>query len=265
MNLITVDQKKCIQCGICAAECPTVVLLMGEKGPEAVNPDHCMACGHCVAVCPHAAINNTLTPLDQQLAITEFPVLNKESAGRFLRSRRSIRSYKKAPVPREQLRELVEMARMAPTGSNQQGISYIIVEDGEIVEKAAVVIIEWLEKNLTHPYFSVFIQEFRKKGIDTILRGAPHLILAISALDFQQGRENSIFSLAYLELYAPALGLGSCWAGIFEMCAFSGHEPLLKLFNIPEGKKINGAVMVGYPKYRYQRLTDRNPLEVAYL
>jgi nitroreductase len=84
-------------------------------------------------------------------------------------------------------------------------------------------------------------------------------------LEFQQGRENSIFSLAYLELYAPALGLGSCWAGIFELCAFSGHEPLLKLFNIPEGKKITGAVMVGYPQYRYQRLTDRNPLEVAFL
>ena len=265
MNLIIVDQDKCMQCGICAAECPTVVLYMGEKGPEAINPDHCMVCGHCVAVCPHAAINNTLTPLDHQLAITEYPVLNKESAGHFLRSRRSIRSYKKTSVPRQQLRELVEMARMAPTGSNQQGVSYIIVENREIVEKAAVVIIEWLESNLTHPYFIVMIQEFREKGVDTILRAAPHLILAISALDSQQGRENSIFALAYLELYAPALGLGSCWAGIFELCAFSGHEPLLKLFNIPEGKKITGAVMVGYPQYPYQRLTERNPLEVAFL
>jgi nitroreductase len=238
---------------------------MGEKGPEAVNPDQCIACGHCVAVCPHIAIDNTLTPLDQQLAITEYPALNKESAGRFLRSRRSIRSYKKTPVPREQLRELVEIARLAPTASNQQGVSYIIVENREIVEKATVVIIEWLEKNPLHRYFSVMIQAFREKGIDTILRSAPHLILAISALEFQRGRENSIFSLAYLELYAPALGLGSCWAGIFELCAFSGHEPLLKLFNIPEGKKITGAVMVGYPQYRYQRLTDRNPLEVAFL
>lgn len=38
MNLITVDQEKCIQCGICAAECPTIVLHMGEKGPGAVRP-----------------------------------------------------------------------------------------------------------------------------------------------------------------------------------------------------------------------------------
>jgi nitroreductase/NAD-dependent dihydropyrimidine dehydrogenase PreA subunit len=266
MNLITVDHTKCTQCGICIAECPILVLHMGDRGPKAINPENCFACGHCVAVCPHAAMDNTLTPLDQQLPITASPALNKESAMRFLRSRRSIRSYKKTPVPREQLRELVEIARIAPTGSNHQGVSYIIVEDRKIVEKAALVILEWLENNQNiYPYFNIIIQAFREKGIDTILRSAPHLILAISASDFQFGRESSIFSLAYLELYAPTLGLGSCWAGIFEMCAFSGYEQLLRLFDIPNDKKITGAVMVGYPKYRYQRLPDRNPLDVVFL
>ena len=40
---------------------------------------------------------------------------------------------------------------------------------------------------------------------------------------------------------------------------------MLKLFNIPEGKKITAAVMVGYPKYSYKRLVDRNPLDVTFL
>jgi hypothetical protein len=30
-------------------------------------------------------------------------------------------------------------------------------------------------------------------------------------------------------------------------------------------QKITGAVMVGYPQYRYQRLPDRNPLEVTFI
>lgn len=265
MNLITVDHTKCTKCGICIEECPVIVLQMSDKGPEARNPRQCIACGHCVAVCPQTAINNALTPMDQQSAIAQFPELTKESAEQFLRSRRSIRSYKKTPVQREQLQQLVEIARYAPTGCNVQGISYIIVEDRKVVEKAADITRKWLEQNGADSSFKTLIDTFKEKGIDTILRSAPHLILAISALEFQQGRENTIFSLAYMELYATALGLGSCWAGIFEMCAFSGYEPLLSLFNIPEGKRITGAVMVGYPKYRYKRRPERNPLEIIYI
>jgi len=42
-------------------------------------------------------------------------------------------------------------------------------------------------------------------------------------------------------------------------------SPMLKLFKIPEGKTITAAVMVGYPKYTYKKLVDRNPLEVTYI
>jgi hypothetical protein len=37
------------------------------------------------------------------------------------------------------------------------------------------------------------------------------------------------------------------------------------LFNIPQDKVITGAVMVGYPKYTFKRLADRNPLDVTWL
>ena len=97
------------------------------------------------------------------------------------------------------------------------------------------------------------------------MRGASCLILATADVDFPRGRENSIFSLAYLELYAPTLGLGSCWAGMFERIALKDNSPILKLFNIPKDKKITGAVIVGYPKYTYPRLVDRNPLKFTFI
>jgi nitroreductase len=77
-------------------------------------------------------------------------------------------------------------------------------------------------------------------------------------------RENSMISLSYLELYAPSLELGSCWAGVFEICARSDNSPMYKIFNIPEKKKITEAVMVGYPKYSYKRFTDRQPLSASF-
>jgi hypothetical protein len=39
----------------------------------------------------------------------------------------------------------------------------------------------------------------------------------------------------------------------------------LDLIKIPEDKVFTGAVMVGYPKYSFKRLVNRNPLDVTYL
>ncbi len=183
-----------------------------------------------------------------------------------MRSRRSIRRFKEQAVPKDLLTRLVSLARYAPTGSNTQGVAFLVLQDKNKVKKAAELTIEWLEKSslATQGFIPAFIQAYRSKGIDSILRSAPHLVLAITDSALDRGRECSISMLTYLELFAPVLGLGSCWAGIFELCAMSGYDPVLELFDIPEGKKITGAVMVGYPKYSYHRLPERNPLEVSF-
>jgi len=262
MNLITVNQDKCIKCGLCINECPERVLELSENGPIEICGEECISCGHCVAICPREVIDNIKTPLSNQISSKKFPKLSPEEAENFLRSRRSIRSYKEAPVPREKLINLVNIAHFAPSGHNLQGISYAIIDDRQILNKAVKIVIEEFEKDNVS---SNFTKPYREKGIDTILRGASSLILATADSSFPRGRENSIFSLTYLELYAPTLGLGSCWAGMFERVAMKYNSPLLKLFNIPKNKKITGAVMVGYPKYTYSRLVDKDPLEFTFV
>jgi nitroreductase/NAD-dependent dihydropyrimidine dehydrogenase PreA subunit len=265
MDLITVNEEKCIKCELCIKECPSFVLKMGAKGPEEVANTTCIACGHCVAICPSDAIDNKKTPSSEQVDASDFPKLNAEQAEHFLRSRRSIRSYQDKSVSREKLTKLVEVARLAPTGSNSQGISFVVVEDNQLIKKAIELTIQMMEKSPLKDALKGFIGKYREEGIDPVLRGAPNLIITTADKDFSGGRGNSISCLTYLELFAPSLGLGTCWAGYFEYCASIKGSPLLKLFNIPEGKIITAAVMVGYPKYSYKKLVDRNPLEVTYI
>lgn len=267
MNLIEVKQSSCIKCGICTKVCPTKALFMDKNGPKASGLDSCIACGQCVAVCPKGALDNVKAPLSNQVAIENFPTIDSETAELFLRSRRSIRCYKDTPIPRENLLQLIDIARFAPTASNSQGLSYLIIEDRKVLDNALTLIVQWMEAqigNSTHWSFSRHINAYRKDGVDTIFRGAPHLILATAPKEFKNGRENSISALTYVELFATTLGLGSCWAGLFEMCAFSNYKPLLELFNIPEDKKITAALMVGYPKYKAKRLVARNALDVSF-
>jgi len=246
-------------------ECPLAVLKLEAAGPKEVNPDACFACGHCVAICPREAIDNKKSPLAMQSEIEEVPKLSPEEAKNFIRARRSIRSYKNTPVERETLMQLIDVAHLAPTASNSQGISYLIIDDKKTIELAVEECINWFETDATwSKMLAGMIKGYRENKVDTILRDAPSIILTLAADDFYNGRENSMISLSYLELYAPSLGLGSCWAGVFEICARSDNSPMYKIFNIPEKKKITGAVMVGYPKYSYKKFTERQSLSASF-
>jgi nitroreductase/NAD-dependent dihydropyrimidine dehydrogenase PreA subunit len=268
MNLVKIDSKRCIKCGMCVSVCPVEVLSMNENCPVANNPQVCIACGHCVAVCPREALDNLKTPLAKQKAITKFPVLDAKIAEEFLRSRRSIRCYKNSKVSREKLLELLNITRFAQTAGNSQGMSYVIIDNKDILKKATSLVIDWMTSQgdkSPHVIFPLFVKAYREAGRDTVLRDAPALILGMADSNSKQGRESTVLSFAYLELFAPSLGLGSCWAGLLELAIFTGYQPLLELLNFPEDKKFTGAMMVGYPKYTYKRLVDRNPLDVTWM
>lgn len=96
MSLITIYPDKCIKCGLCVNECPENVLTLVENGPEEFCSQKCIACGHCVAICPKEAVDNKKTALSNQISTKNLTKLNSEEAKNFLRSRRSIRSYKDA-------------------------------------------------------------------------------------------------------------------------------------------------------------------------
>lgn len=269
MDLIQVNQEKCIRCGLCATVCPTDVIGMDSSGPKTIG-QRCIACGHCVAVCPKEALDNINAPLANQTPLEETPVLDSDTAARFLRSRRSIRSYKETTVPREKILQLLSVARLAPTGGNTQGISYFVIDNKGTLHKITATVIDWMEEEIkkNSPWaanFSGNVTKYRETGKDVILRGAPCLIIAKAPKDFMpRGRDNAHFSLTYAELFAPTIELGTCWAGYFEACALSGYQPLLNLLQLPEKMVVTGGLMVGYPRFSYKRLVDRNPLDVTF-
>lgn len=269
MNLLSVNRSKCIQCGICADVCARRVITMGPDGPLGGNVNDCMACGQCVAVCPTAAMDNWKTPLARQIAVNQSLCIDAEKAAQFLRSRRSVRCYQAQAVEQSKLEQLLDIARFAPTGGNAQGVSYIVISDQTHLKEISSAAISWMAQQLAagskmaQPYART-VQHFLKTGRNVILRGAPHLIVAMAPETFIKGKENTHFSLAYAELYAPTIGLGTCWAGFLQMCAFCNCEPLLQLLDLPANMVVTGALMAGYPKYSFPRLVDRNPLQVIW-
>ena len=103
------------------------------------------------------------------------------------------------------------------------------------------------------------------KGKEYILRDAPALVVAIgSKKDIHRTHDSGHSCLSYAELYAPTLGLGTCWAGFFEHAGEAEYKPLLDLLGVPEDKIIAGGILMGYPKVRYRNIVERQPLDVTF-
>jgi nitroreductase len=243
---------------------------MGGEGPQALGERPCIACGQCVAICPVEALDHLKAPLKNQVPLAR-PALDAETAARFLRSRRSIRRYQAKAAPREKIRQLLDVARLAPSGGNSQSVSFLVIDDGATLRAISEATIRWMEEQISQgadsaaAHFSGSVERYRKDGEDTVLRHAPGLILALApAALLSLGRDNAHFALSYAELYAPSLGLGTCWTGYLEACATTRYQPLLKVLKLPEGMAVCGGLMVGVPVLRYYRLPDRNPLQVSW-
>jgi nitroreductase len=165
--------------------------------------------------------------------------------------------------------QLLNIARYAPSGHNSQGISYLVVEGREILDGVRGIVVEWM-REMVHSqpdmanrlHFPAVIRAC-EKGLDRILRGAPQIIVAHAPADLTPASTSTILALEYVELYASALGIGTCWAGYTQRCA--QESPILQNFlNIPADRAITGILMAGYPIYPYYRLPSRNPLDVAW-
>lgn len=264
MELISVDRNKCKRDGICIAECPFALIAESDDGGFPVArkaaPRICINCGHCLAVCPHGALSfkgkgaESCLPVDHKLQPTP------QAAAQFLRNRRSIRTYKEKSVPREVLEEIIDISRWAPSAKNVQPVKWLVIESAAEMKKLIDLTIDCLRLHKAYPGV---VSAWEQEGRDLVLRDAPHLIIAYASNKALKAEVDCTISLTYLDLAAHAMGLGTCWAGIFLGAALI-HPPIVEALELPEGHNIQGALMLGYPKYRYPRIPQRNPAKIIW-
>lgn len=273
MGLITVNPELCKKDEFCKLACPiSIIDMTGPDGlPELVpgGEELCISCGHCVAVCPFAALDHAA------MTAAECPELPKEwppapdEVERILRSRRSIRNYKPAEVDRDKLERLIRVATHAPTGHNTQSLSISVYSGVDRLRELAKAVVGWMRyimkemPALAEELHMDLVVDSELAGDDRIMRGAPHVVVIHTPKEFRQGPTSAVNTAAYMELMAPSLGLGTCWAGYFNAAAQT-FPPMQQALGLPEGHKVWASILVGEPKLKYRRLPKRNAPDIAW-
>jgi nitroreductase len=148
--------------------------------------------------------------------------------------RRSVRSYRPDPVPRDMIETCVEAARYAPSASNTQGWRFIVTE-GE------------LKKRLVKEALGGIVVPNR------FAEGAPVIVALAMRLDVVTHRLGAgVKRIEYhlidagiagehFVLRAAELGLGTCWIGWFDKKAAK------RLLEIPSRWDLPALIAVGFP------------------
>ncbi len=160
-----------------------------------------------------------------------------------MRKRRSIRKYTKKSVPTEEILQVLEAGRLAPSGANQQPWMYVLVTDSQLkheIRREA----ETVEKNFHCRASKSLKNWFMKQGITpqkSFLTEAPALIVVAGHTEAPYWLESTWMSIAYIVLEAASRGFGTL------TYTPSDTHFLNKLLKIPKAYKPVAIIPVGYP------------------
>lgn len=273
MKLFCVDTDTCIHCGACLTSCGRELLSFDGAGvPELPEPaeKRCTRCGHCAAACPVGAIRLHVVDGEDIKPILEENVISPAQADQLMQSRRSIRMFKDTELSEQKITDMLQAARMAPSGGNNQMVRWILLRNKKSVRTAADLVAKWFDTVARHDprhatrYAIDDILHSYRSGKDSILRSAPHAVLAYTNNKAAWGPVDSAIALTYFDLAAHARGVGTCWGGYLTR-AVAEYPPLREYLGVPEDNTVHCTMVFGYPDIEYHAIPVRNPLQVTWI
>jgi nitroreductase/NAD-dependent dihydropyrimidine dehydrogenase PreA subunit len=270
VDLLNFNRQTCTQCGLCAAVC------MGEfidfrknrfpvQVPEADRG--CSRCGHCVVICPSGSLTLRDVPEEQCVALDSSLDISFAQAAQLIKGRRSIREYKDKPVPTAEIERIIEVARYAPTGHNEQEVRWLVITHPATLKRLSEIGLDWMRwgiKNIPRlSYVLARIVKLQESGKDAFLRNAPAVVITYGPQNSVITSIDCINAAAYFDLAATRAGLGCCWNGLVLSAAVS-FPAMIDALALPDGSTPYGCLMLGYPKYSYHRAPARQPAQIIY-
>ncbi len=148
-----------------------------------------------------------------------------------IKKRRSVRDYTDDPIPREDLKKIVNAGRLAPSGSNRQRWDFIVVTDKETLQKLSKAA-AWSAK--AGAMIAVTLNPSTKYWVEDGSAAIENMLLA-----------------------ATALGYGSCW---LQGNAKPYEDEFKALLNIPPNLNLLSLIPIGVPQ-QWPEEPDKKPLE----
>lgn len=160
-----------------------------------------------------------------------------------IKGRRSIRSFKKQPLPDSAIETLIDAARNAPSAGNIQPWEFVIVKSPVVKQKLAEAALN--QKHIEEAQIVIVVcADEKRSSIGYGTRGRTLYCLQDTAAATQN-----------ILLAAHSMELGTCWVGAFN------EDEVKYIVKAPEGIRPVAMIPIGYPnqivRQRARRLLNQ--------
>lgn len=135
-----------------------------------------------------------------------------------IRKRRSVRAFTGAAIPRSDLETIVDAARLAPSGHNDQPWDFVVVTDHTLIDELKIAA-EWMGK--AGAIIAVVLDPASRWWVEDGAAAVENILLA-----------------------ATALGYGACW---LEGYTVPLEDKFKDLLGVPAHKRLLTLIPVGVP------------------
>lgn len=144
--------------------------------------------------------------------------------------RRSVREYSEEEIPDETVEKIVQAGLLAPTSRNRKPCELIVVRDKSILKQ---------------------LSESKNAGSAMLEKSNVAIVVFADSQKADTWIEDSSICLAYMDLMANELGLGSCWCQShlrYTASEESSEDFIRNLFDKQEKYRVVGVLSLGFPK-----------------
>lgn len=147
--------------------------------------------------------------------------------------RRSVRTYTDEEIPPEKLDKIVEAGLLAPTSRNRKPCEFYVVKDKEILKK---------------------LSRSKAAGSAMLENANAAIVVFADSEKADTWIEDSSIALAYMDLMANELNVGSCWCQShlrFDANDEKSEDIIRQIFAMDEKYRVVGILSLG--------MTDNKP------
>jgi nitroreductase/NAD-dependent dihydropyrimidine dehydrogenase PreA subunit len=285
-----INYDTCTDCGLCSRVCGARIIreVGGKYEIHHYEGWECFACGNCMAVCPSQSI--TVEGLSYDL-FTPLPTkgVDFDALRAALLSRRSVRNYKKDPVPRELIRSVLDAAATAPMGVPPTDVEVLVMDRRADIEEILVQV------RKDYRGFLTIMGNPVTRGVMRLVQGGPmyhalksHVVPAArhALTESEKGREyfsyetpalllfhgnkykvaieqDCFIAASYATIAAHTLGLGTCFSGLIPPIV-DRSATLRKRLDIPRDNRVYAGLMLGRPAVKFKRAIPRSFKDVRF-
>ncbi|MBQ0064521.1 MAG: nitroreductase [Firmicutes bacterium] len=168
-----------------------------------------------------------------------------------IKTRRSTRKFKPNAIESEDLNQIIEAGRYAPSGGNSQTSHFIVIQNKEVLDQLAQLVCQEFAKMeiVEGMYKSMASSIYQSKnGNYRFHYNAPCLIVMFNQESYSNNIADVSCCLENMMIMASAKDLGSVW---INQLKWLNENPVivdyLSQFGVEKGEKVYGALALGYP------------------